>query len=56
MDIIKIENKGKYLDTLEKYHIFRAYKQHRHLYDNDIDTHNPIFNAIYKQDDTNIME
>jgi hypothetical protein len=56
MDIIKIENKGKHLDTLEKYHIFYAYKQHKHLNDNNIDTHNPIFNSIYKHDDINVME
>jgi hypothetical protein len=24
--------------------------------DNNIDTHNPILNAIYKQDDVNVME
>jgi arginyl-tRNA--protein-N-Asp/Glu arginylyltransferase len=56
MDIIKIEKKGKHLDRLEKYRVFRAYKQHKHLNDNNIDTHNPIFNAIYKQDDINFME
>jgi hypothetical protein len=53
MEIIKAENKGKHLDTLEKYHIFCSYKQRQHLKDNSIDAYNPIFNAIYKQDDYN---
>jgi hypothetical protein len=53
MKIIKVENKGKHLDTLEKYHIFCSYKQRQHLNDNNIDAYNPIFNAIYKQHNYN---
>jgi arginyl-tRNA--protein-N-Asp/Glu arginylyltransferase len=51
MEIIKLENKGKHLGTLEKYHIFRSYKQKIHLNDNNIDVYDPIFNAIHKKDD-----
>jgi hypothetical protein len=51
MEIIKVENKGKHLDTLEKYHIFCSYKQNIHLNNNNIDVYNPIFKAIHKQDD-----
>jgi hypothetical protein len=47
MDIIKVERKGKNPDTLERFHIFRAFKQGTHLNDN-IDVHNPIFNVIYQ--------
>jgi hypothetical protein len=53
MDIIKTERKGKHLDTLEKYHTFCTYK---HLNDNNIDIHNPIFNIVYKLNDTGAME
>jgi arginyl-tRNA--protein-N-Asp/Glu arginylyltransferase len=55
MDIIKIERKGKHLDTLEKFHIFCSYKLNKHLNDNNTDTQNPIFNTIYKQNDTNTI-
>jgi hypothetical protein len=48
MDIIKVEGKGKHLDTLERFHIFCAYKQNTHLNDNNIDVRNPIFNIVYK--------
>jgi hypothetical protein len=48
MDIIKVKRKGKHLDTLERFHIFCTFKQNKHLNDNNIDVHNPIFNAIYK--------
>jgi hypothetical protein len=56
MDIIKKERKGKHLDTLEKFHIFCSYKRNKPLNDNNIDTYNPIFNTIYKQNDTNTIE
>jgi hypothetical protein len=48
MDVIKVERKGKHLDTLERFHIFQAFKQNTHLNDSNIDVHNPIFNTIYK--------
>jgi arginyl-tRNA--protein-N-Asp/Glu arginylyltransferase len=53
MEIIKVENKGKYLYTLEKYHIFCLYKRRQHLNYNNIDAYNTIYNAIYKQEDYN---
>jgi hypothetical protein len=56
MDIIKIERKGKHLDMLEKYHIFCTYKHNKHLNDNNIDIHNPIFNTVYKLNDTGAMK
>jgi hypothetical protein len=36
------------LDTLERFHIFCTFKQNKHLNDNNIDVHNPIFNTVYK--------
>jgi hypothetical protein len=53
MEIIKVETKGKHLDTLEKYHIFCSYKQRKHLNNNNMDAYNPTFHVIYKQDDYN---
>jgi hypothetical protein len=48
MDVIKIERKGKHLDTLEKFHIFCSLKQNLHLNDLNLDSNNPIFNVVYK--------
>jgi hypothetical protein len=56
MHIIKIERKGKHLDTLEKFHIFCSFKRNKHLNDNNIDTHNPIFNTIYKHNGSSTHE
>jgi hypothetical protein len=56
LDIIKIETKGKHLDTLEKFHIFCLVKQNKHLNDSNIETHNPIFNVIYKHSGYNTHE
>jgi hypothetical protein len=53
MEIIKVENKGKHSDTLEKYYILCSYKQRQHLNDNNIVAYNPIFNTIEKQYDYN---
>jgi hypothetical protein len=56
MGIIKIERKGKHLDTLERFHIFCIFKQNKHLNDNNIDVHNPIFTTVYKYKDSNTYE
>jgi hypothetical protein len=48
MDVLKIERKGKRLDTLEKFHIFCSLKQNLHLNDCNLDFNNPIFNVVYK--------
>jgi hypothetical protein len=37
MNIIKTEKKGKYLDMLEKYHIYRIGKNKLHMNDAYID-------------------
>jgi hypothetical protein len=56
MDIIKIERKGKHLDTLETFHIFCSFKRNKYFNGNNIDTNDPIFNTIYKQNDLNTIE
>jgi hypothetical protein len=47
MDIMKIQEKGKHLNTLEKYHMYQLYKQGIQLNNNCPDSHYPIFKEIY---------
>jgi hypothetical protein len=44
MDIIRKGRKGRHLNTLEKYHIYKISKANVHLNN----THNPIFQVIHK--------
>jgi hypothetical protein len=44
MDIIKTEKKGKHLNTLEKYHIYKISENRLHMNDTYIDIYNPILN------------
>jgi hypothetical protein len=44
VDIIKTGKKGKHLNTLEKYHIYRISKDNLHMND----TYNPIFETLYE--------
>jgi hypothetical protein len=46
MQIMKIERKGRHLNTLEKYHIYRISKEEIHMNDIHDETHNPIFEVI----------
>jgi hypothetical protein len=46
MDIIKTEKKGKYLNTLEKYHTYKISKNKLHMNDTYIDMCNPIFETL----------
>jgi hypothetical protein len=43
MDVIAMGRKGKHLNTLERYHIYKISKDNIHMNDTYIDTHNPIF-------------
>jgi hypothetical protein len=45
MDIIRHE-RGKHLNTLEKYHIYKIGKNDLHKNDTNIDTHNRIFRTL----------
>jgi hypothetical protein len=47
MEVVKIQEKGKHLNTLEKYPIYRVRKQGIQLNNNYKDIHNPIFKVIY---------
>jgi hypothetical protein len=46
MDIIRAHGKGKHLNTLENYHIYKLSKDNIQMNDTNTDTHNPIFKAL----------
>jgi hypothetical protein len=54
MKVIKIDKKGKYLNTLEKYHIYKRNKDGLQMNDTYIDTHDTIFQAIQELNNSNI--
>jgi hypothetical protein len=41
MEIMKIERKGKHLNTLERYHVYKISKEGIHMNDMHDETHNP---------------
>jgi hypothetical protein len=49
MDIIKTDEDGRDLNTLERYHIYKISKGRLHMNDTYIDTHNPIFETLLNQ-------
>jgi hypothetical protein len=48
MEIITIGRKGKYLNTLEKYHIYRMSRDNLHMNEAHTDTHNHTFEALHR--------
>jgi hypothetical protein len=48
MEIIATARKGKNLNTVEKYHIYKASKKNLHMNNTNIDTYNPIFEELHK--------
>jgi hypothetical protein len=48
IDVIRYGRKGRHLNTLEKYHIYRISKTNVHLNDTYNETHNTIFQVIYE--------
>jgi hypothetical protein len=46
MKIIKIGEKGKQLNTLAKYHIYKISKNRLHMNDAYIDVYNRIFETL----------
>jgi hypothetical protein len=49
MELIKIERKGKQLNTLERYHIRRISKEGCHINDIYNEARNPIFEALQER-------
>jgi hypothetical protein len=48
MEIITTGRQGKYLNTLESYHIYEISRENLHMNDTHIDTHNSIFEALHE--------
>jgi hypothetical protein len=48
MEIITTGRKVRYLNTLEKYHIYKVYKRKLHMNDTNTDILNPIFETLHK--------
>jgi hypothetical protein len=46
MESVKTGKKGRHLNTLEKYHIYRISKDNLHMNDTYIEIHNPIFESL----------
>jgi hypothetical protein len=46
MEIMEMGKKGKYLNTLEKYHIYRTSKENMHLNDISTEVYNPIYEEL----------
>jgi ferritin-like metal-binding protein YciE len=46
MNIIKIQNKGKLLNTLEKFHIYKGRKLGNLLNENCVEAFNPIYELL----------
>jgi hypothetical protein len=46
MSILKIQKKGKLLNTLEKCHVHKEQKTNNLLNENGTDTYNPIFELL----------
>jgi hypothetical protein len=47
LTILRKAKKGKFLDSLEKYHIFLASKQDIYMNEFGIEQNNPIYKTIY---------
>jgi hypothetical protein len=48
MEIITLGKKEKYLNALERYHIYKASRDNLSMDDTHIDTYNPIFETLYR--------
>jgi hypothetical protein len=48
MDVIKMGRKGRHLNTLERYHIYKISRNNLRMNDTHIETHNPIFQTLHE--------
>jgi hypothetical protein len=46
MDVIGTGRKGRHLNTLEKYHIYKISRNNLHMNDTHIDKHKTIFKTV----------
>jgi hypothetical protein len=49
MMVLKMQRKGKYLNTLERYYIYKMRKDGLQMNDACIDNHNPIFEIVQEE-------
>jgi hypothetical protein len=40
--------KGRQLNTLEKYHIYKISSNNLHMNDTHVETHNPVFQTVHE--------
>jgi hypothetical protein len=48
MDIIRTGRKGRHLNALEKYHIYRISRNDLHMNNTCIEAHNSIFQTVHE--------
>jgi PP-loop superfamily ATP-utilizing enzyme len=48
MDVIRIGRKGRYLNTLEKYHIYEISRNNLHMNETHIELYNPILERVHE--------
>jgi hypothetical protein len=48
MEIITLGKKGKYVNALGRYHIYKVSRDNLSMNDTHIDTYNPIFETLYR--------
>jgi hypothetical protein len=48
MDIVKTHKKGKHMNTLEKHHIHKLYRNNLHMNDSAIQPNNPILRTLHE--------
>jgi hypothetical protein len=48
MDVIRTGRKGRFLNVLEKYHIYEISRNNLYMNDKHIEAHNPIFQTIHE--------
>jgi hypothetical protein len=48
LEILERQNKGPFLNSLEKFHIFKCKKENKLLNDIQFDINNPIYEVIEK--------
>jgi hypothetical protein len=48
MDVIRRGRKGRHLNTLERYHIYKISRNNLHMNNTHIETHNPIFQTVHE--------
>jgi hypothetical protein len=48
IDVIMTGRKGRHLNTLEKYHIYKIIRNNLHMNDTHIEAHTPIFQTVHE--------